>query len=653
MAKLFNLARMTVTGTPGTGTITLNAAVSGYLTFAQAGVVNADLVEYAIKDGVNSEIGIGTYTSSGTTLARTTITNSTNGNAAISVTSAAEVAITPRKEAVVPYDGANESVASANGSSVFLQKNRAGSIVQSGDEIGNVAFKGWNGTSYDIGAYVRAFVDGTPGASGDMPVRLSFWTTPDGSATPVERMRISQAGNVGINTTPLSPGSGVNTTFTVNQNSKLDISGPPTSAGFWLTGADGAGSGAWIDSYAVTGGWLMRRANTTAAAPSALASGDAIGHLGALGYHSGGAYTASSTGKVEFVITENWTSSAQGSKVVIEATAATTTSRSKVMEFSPAAATAVNYLQAQSTATGVSPQIAFLGADSNLDALLVAKGTGVVKCLGSWTNGSATTSNACIDSAGRIFRNSSQAKYKTALEDIEIVRSKNIVNQLAPKFYRSNMPYDQLRHPTWSYYGLIAEDVAAIDPRLANWDYEFTDTFDQDRQPIIGTVLKPTGVNYDKLFLHGLVAFRDRLGTLEAAVGISPVLPAVITSPVAYVEFTLPSDWKQVSMYYENIIGNGAATGLTLQGWNGTAWVNMGAPFNMGSTFKACGFMRAFRLADFFRANEAQGSTRALTGGAITWGAINIFNSVGFMTKLRCVPAAGLISSGVITVKGE
>lgn len=96
MAKLYNLARMTTT-TTGTGTITLGSAVAGYLTFAQAGVANGDVVDYAIKDGNDSEIGTGTYTSSGTTLTRT-VTKSTNSNAAISLSGAAEVFITPRAE---------------------------------------------------------------------------------------------------------------------------------------------------------------------------------------------------------------------------------------------------------------------------------------------------------------------------------------------------------------------------------------------------------------------------------------------------------------------------------------------------------------------------------------------------------------------------
>ena len=77
--------------------ITLGSAVSGYLTFALAGVANGDVIDYAIKDGSNSENGTGTYTSSGTTLTRT-VTKSTNSNSVISLSGTAEVFISPRAE---------------------------------------------------------------------------------------------------------------------------------------------------------------------------------------------------------------------------------------------------------------------------------------------------------------------------------------------------------------------------------------------------------------------------------------------------------------------------------------------------------------------------------------------------------------------------
>lgn len=94
---LKNLARMTTT-TTGIGTVSLIAAVDGYLTFEEAGVSNADVVTYAIHEGSNSEVGQGTYTSSGATLSRDTVYSSTNSGSQISLSGAAEVFITAAAE---------------------------------------------------------------------------------------------------------------------------------------------------------------------------------------------------------------------------------------------------------------------------------------------------------------------------------------------------------------------------------------------------------------------------------------------------------------------------------------------------------------------------------------------------------------------------
>ncbi len=101
---LGNRAKMS-TSTTGTGTITLGSALSGYQTFAQAGITNGQTVRYAIEDGTNFEIGSGVFTSSGTTLTRN-VTESSNSDSAISLSGSAEVFITASAADIFVNDGA-------------------------------------------------------------------------------------------------------------------------------------------------------------------------------------------------------------------------------------------------------------------------------------------------------------------------------------------------------------------------------------------------------------------------------------------------------------------------------------------------------------------------------------------------------------------
>ena len=72
-------------------------------------------------------------------------------------------------------------------------------IVQDNDLLGRIEFQGMDGADLETGASIMAAVDGTPGAN-DMPGRLVFNTTADGANSATERMRINNAGNVGIST---------------------------------------------------------------------------------------------------------------------------------------------------------------------------------------------------------------------------------------------------------------------------------------------------------------------------------------------------------------------------------------------------------------------------------------------------------------------
>ena len=64
------------TTTTGTGTLTLAGALSGFESFAEIGDTNTTY--YSCTDGTDFEVGIGTYTATGTTLSRDTIFESTS-----------------------------------------------------------------------------------------------------------------------------------------------------------------------------------------------------------------------------------------------------------------------------------------------------------------------------------------------------------------------------------------------------------------------------------------------------------------------------------------------------------------------------------------------------------------------------------------------
>ncbi len=81
----------------------------------------------------------------------------------------------------------------SNASYIGLEKSRNGAVVQNGDILGNIVFRGYDGTQFLQGAAMWAAISATPGTN-DMPTDIVFGTTPDGGSGISERLRISSTG---------------------------------------------------------------------------------------------------------------------------------------------------------------------------------------------------------------------------------------------------------------------------------------------------------------------------------------------------------------------------------------------------------------------------------------------------------------------------
>ena len=114
---LADRVRETTTST-GTTAITLAGAYTGFQTFS-AGIGNSNSTYYTIANVVTGEweVGIGTYTSAGNTLSRTTVLASSNSGSLVSFTSGTkDVFVTQPAERAVYVDGTD--VVPANSASL-------------------------------------------------------------------------------------------------------------------------------------------------------------------------------------------------------------------------------------------------------------------------------------------------------------------------------------------------------------------------------------------------------------------------------------------------------------------------------------------------------------------------------------------------------
>jgi hypothetical protein len=166
--------------------------------------------------------------------------------------------------------------ASAFSNAFYFVKSRSATagqftVVQSGDELGQLLFQGTDGTTNITAASILAAVDGTPGTN-DMPGRLVFSTTADGASSPTERMRIAQNGVITIQNgavavigtltdgATITPDFAADCNFTVTLGGARTIANPTNiTAGqsgsiFLVQDATGSRTAAWGSYWDFPGG---------------------------------------------------------------------------------------------------------------------------------------------------------------------------------------------------------------------------------------------------------------------------------------------------------------------------------------------------------------------------------------------------------------
>lgn len=137
------------TTTTGTGTVTLLGASTGFQSFSAIGNANTTYYTIAGQTGSEWEVGIGTYTSAGTTLARTTVLASSNSGSLVNFSAGT-------KDVFVSYPAAMASFA-AGGAVTENYTTLTGTYTmtpgKNGFSVGPVTIA--SGSSYTVGSGQR------------------------------------------------------------------------------------------------------------------------------------------------------------------------------------------------------------------------------------------------------------------------------------------------------------------------------------------------------------------------------------------------------------------------------------------------------------------------------------------------------------------
>ncbi len=130
----------------------------------------------------------------------------------------------------------------------------------------------------------------------------------------------------------------------------------------------------------------------------------------------------------------------------------------------------------------------------------------------------ASAADAVINADGSFSREVSTIEWKREIEPMQDSYADAIVLGAVPIYYRSKCERDP---QDWGYWGISAEQLATVDPRLVHWGHSTKEV----QQPLgllpktvpdLDSPLKPIGVQYSRLVVPLLQVVKRQGAVIEA-----------------------------------------------------------------------------------------------------------------------------------------
>jgi len=258
------------TTTTGTGTVTLLGASTGFQSFAVVGDTNTTYYTIAAQTVTEWEVGIGTYTLSGTTLSRTTVLSSSNSGSPVNFSAGTkDVFVTYPSSRSIYADG---TTLKATNSSILPVISGGTGVTTSTGTTNVVLSNSPTLVTPALGAATATSIVSSGTAA-------SSFTVTSGSAVPLTITNVG-SGNSFVVEDSANPDA---TAFLVGASGEVGIrtyaAAIPSNIALMVNGDDGNSRVVFQRSDTGTGGaqLFMRKARGSLAVPTVVASGDTVG----------------------------------------------------------------------------------------------------------------------------------------------------------------------------------------------------------------------------------------------------------------------------------------------------------------------------------------------------------------------------------------